>query len=295
LAALVGVGQSMYQVEHYVDLNTRGTAQVLDALVSRRHAVRKMVVASSMSIYGEGAYRCRRCGPASASLRGADQLERRDWEVRCPACAEPLEHQPTSESKPLQPTSVYAQTKRHQEELCLLAGRTYGLPVVALRYFNTYGPRQALSNPYTGIGAIFAARLLNDQPPVIFEDGRQSRDFIHVRDVAEATCLALERDDADGLALNVGTGVRTSVHEVARLLSLELKGREMMEVTGRFRQGDIRHCYADCSLITRRLGFAPAVPLAEGLAELARGVADARAADAFPASLVELERRGLVG
>jgi dTDP-L-rhamnose 4-epimerase len=191
------------------------------------------------------------------------------------------------------PTSIYAFTKRHQEEMSLAIGRAYGIPVVALRYFNTYGPRQALSNPYTGVGAIFSSRLVNGQPPVIFEDGLQSRDFIHVRDVAQATLLALESERADGEVLNVGTGRKATVLDVARILSQELRARDQWEVTNKFRQGDVRHCYSDSGKIRTRLGFEAKVSLEDGLRELAQWVASQSAEDRFQKSLQELESRRL--
>ncbi|PUA30980.1 MAG: nucleoside-diphosphate sugar epimerase, partial [Candidatus Terraquivivens tikiterensis] len=201
LAAAVGVGQSMYEVENYVDANTRGTSLLLDVLVNEEHDVRKVVVASSMSIYGEGKYFCEECGePRYPGLRPEEQLAAGVWEHKCHVCGSFLKHLPTDEGKPLMPASIYAMTKRHQEEMVLLIGRTYGIPSVALRYFNVYGPRQSLSNPYTGACAIFVSRILNGKPPFIFEDGGQLRDFVHVKDVARANILALEKCSADYMA-----------------------------------------------------------------------------------------------
>ncbi len=178
LAAMVGVGQSMYQVTRYVDANTGGTARLLQSLVEGKHGVKKLLVASSMSIYGEGAYTCPTHGPVAAPLRDGAQLARKDWESHCPNCGTSLAPVATPETKPLQTNSVYAVTKRDQEELCLITGRAYGIPTVALRFFNVYGPRQSLDNPYTGVAAIFQSRIKNGQPPVVFEDGHQSRDFV---------------------------------------------------------------------------------------------------------------------
>ncbi|HEY0367250.1 MAG TPA: NAD-dependent epimerase/dehydratase family protein, partial [Pyrinomonadaceae bacterium] len=178
-AAEVGVGQSMYEIERYVRANDLGTAVLLEAILARRPQIKKLVVASSMSIYGEGAYTCESCGPMAPQLRPVEQLLNRDWEIKCPKCGKELSPAATSEEKPLFPTSVYAVTKQDQEQFCLAVGRSYGIPAVALRYFNVYGTRQALSNPYTGVCAIFSARLLNKNPPLVFEDGKQSRDFVH--------------------------------------------------------------------------------------------------------------------
>jgi dTDP-L-rhamnose 4-epimerase len=180
-AAMVGVGQSMYQVEKYVDVNTFATAKLLDILANEEHSVKKLIVASSMSIYGEGAYQCGDCGIVYPALRS----EERRWEMTCPNCGKEVVPMPTGESKPLQPTSIYAVTKKDQEEMCLAIGRSYGIPTVALRYFNVYGPRQSLNNPYTGVCAIFSSRIKNKNPPLIFEEGLQSRDFISVHDIVK--------------------------------------------------------------------------------------------------------------
>ncbi|MEM3829246.1 MAG: NAD-dependent epimerase/dehydratase family protein, partial [Conexivisphaerales archaeon] len=204
LAAAVGVGQSMYQISKYVSYNTLGTANLLDVVVNERNNVKKIIVASSMSIYGEGKYYCERCGYVYPKLRDEEQLNKKEWEPKCPICKHEITPVPTDEDKPLNPTSIYAQTKRHQEEMVLLIGRTYGIPSVALRFFNVYGPRQSLRNPYTGVAAIFLSRLLNNKPPYVFEDGNQTRDFVHVKDIAQAVVLALEKSSANYLPLNVG-------------------------------------------------------------------------------------------
>jgi dTDP-L-rhamnose 4-epimerase len=285
LAARVGVGQSMYQQAEYAGANTLGTAVLLDALAE--HPVRKLVVASSMSIYGEGAYE-----PVPALERTIEQLERREWEPRGPG-GEELRAIPTPETKQPALSSVYALTKYDQELLCLLFGAAYGVPSVALRLFNVYGPRQALSNPYTGVLAIFAARLLNDRPPVVYEDGAQRRDFVHVTDVARAFRLALERDGANGRAVNVGSGRATSVLEIAETLA-HLLGKEIEpELPGTFRAGDIRHCFADVSLARELLGFEAQVPLEDGLAELASWLETQPATDRFDRAAAELAQRGL--
>jgi dTDP-L-rhamnose 4-epimerase len=294
LAALVGVGQSMYAIVPYVEGNVRGTAVLLDRLVNGGHRIRRLVVASSMSIYGEGRYRCPACGPVAPPPRPASQLQARDWEVRCPSCGVTTALAPCDEDKPLVPTSVYAVTKRDQEELCLCVGRAYGIATVALRLFNVYGPRQALSNPYTGAGAIFASRLLNGQRPLVFEDGRQSRDFVHVSDIAEAFCLALERDDVADVALNVGTGRATSVAALAEAIARAMRVPITPEIVGRFREGDIRHCVADVSRIRRLLGFSPRMALAKGVEDLVAWAGEQRADDRVAQARAELERRGLI-
>ncbi len=298
LAAAVGVGQSMYQVERYVDYNTRGTATLLDVLINTENRVRKFVVASSMSIYGEGKYFCEKCNRyLNPGLRDLRQLQERRWEHLCPTCGSELKPRPTDEEKPLSPTSIYAQTKRHQEEMCLLIGKTYGIPTVALRYFNVYGPRQALSNPYTGACAIFTSRILNNKPPYLFEDGEQLRDFVHVKDVAKANLLAIERSGADYKAVNIGTGKPTSIKKVAEIIAKALGSNLKPYISNRFRKGDIRHCYADISIAKELLGYTPSIEIEEGLKELAAWASKEKwgVLDLFEKSLRELEEKGLVG
>ncbi|MDP3938098.1 MAG: SDR family NAD(P)-dependent oxidoreductase [Deltaproteobacteria bacterium] len=293
LAAAVGVGQSMYDVARYVDVNSLGGALLLDLLANEKHTVGRMLVASSMSCYGEGKYACDACGPIFPKLRPAAQLAARDWEMHCPACGKPARPVPTDEEKPLFPTSIYAITKRDHEEMFLSVGRAYGIKTTALRFFNIYGPRQALSNPYTGVAAIFSSRLLNGRPPLIFEDGRQSRDFIHVSDVVSAMQTALDADNVDGEVLNVGTGRALSVLELCGLLADKLGSGEKPEIENRFREGDIRHCYADVEKIRRLLGWSPRIGFEEGVGDLVGWVRTQLASDAVPRAKEELERRGL--
>jgi dTDP-L-rhamnose 4-epimerase len=296
-AAAVGVGQSMYRVEKYVEVNTMGTAKLLDVLVNEEHEVKKLIVASSMSIYGEGAYECSDCGMVYPNLRAEEQLQRGEWEMQCPTCGKIVKPIPTSEHKPLHSTSIYASTKRDQEEMCLSIGRAYGIPTVALRYFNVYGPRQSLNNPYTGVCAIFSARIKNNNPPVIFEDGLQSRDFISVHDIVEANILAMERSSADYEVFNVGTGKAVSILEVAKALMRwynKDKGVEP-EITNNYRAGDIRHCFADISRIKNKLGYEPKVAFEEGLKELVAWGEKEEAMDKFDMAHEELKTKGLVG
>jgi dTDP-L-rhamnose 4-epimerase len=293
-AAAVGVGQSMYEIQRYVEANTLGGAVLLDVLANEPHKVRKLVVASSMSIYGEGAYRCLDCGPVFPRLRTEEQLAARDWEMHCPDCGQVVSPEPTAEEKPLYPTSIYAVTKRDHEEMFLAVGQAYHIPTVALRYFNVYGPRQALSNPYTGVAAIFSARLLNDNPPVIYEDGLQSRDFVHVSDIVQANMLAMEREEANYQAFNVGTGRMTTVLDVARLLAAELGKSIAPRIEGRYRQGDIRHCFADISKIRILLGYEPRFRFEEGVAELVAWVREQTAEDRFAQVEQELAAKELI-
>jgi dTDP-L-rhamnose 4-epimerase len=285
LAARVGVGQSMYEIDEYVSANTHGTAVLLEAMLDT--PVEKLVVASSMSIYGEGLY-----APVPAVERRRADLEARRWEP-VGAGGEPLTPLPTTEQKPCDNSSVYALTKYDQERLCLVFGAAYGVPTVALRFFNVYGPRQALSNPYTGVLAIFASRLLNGKPPLVYEDGEQRRDFVNVRDVARACTLALETDGADGHALNVGSGRSVTVNEIARSLGEVLGVDVEPEVTAKFRAGDIRHCFADISKARTLLGYEPEVDLEDGMRELAAWLETQTADDRVDAATAELVARGL--
>jgi len=295
LAARVGVGQSMYEIESYVDVNVRGTAVLLDLLANEKLAARKLIVASSMSAYGEGQYECARCGVVYPAVRPEGQLRARDWEMRCPHCGEQVSPRPTPEEKPLFPTSVYAVSKRDQEEMCLTVGRAYGLPTVALRFFNVYGPRQALSNPYTGVVAIFAGRLLNGNPPVIYEDGEQQRDFLHVSDAVQAIVLALESPAADYQALNVGTGRAITIRQVATALLQHFQlPTSNFQPSNLYRAGDIRHCYPDVRRIAG-MGYRAQVTFAEGLGATVEWVQRQLAEDRFAVAQGELEKRGLAG
>jgi nucleoside-diphosphate-sugar epimerase len=236
----------MYEIGRYVRANDFGTAILLEAIVKRRPQIKKLVVASSMSIYGEGAYSCDSCGPVQPKLRPLSQLLDRDWELDCPQCGAKVKPVPTNEDKPLFPTSVYAISKQDQEQFCLVVGRAYDIPAVALRYFNVYGPRQALSNPYTGVCAIFSGRLLNDQPPLIFEDGEQTRDFVHVSDIVQANLLALETDKADYQALNIGTGFQSLISlRCSRTVCRKTFSRKLQANTGRAISGTALRIYRE--------------------------------------------------
>lgn len=293
LAAAVGVGQSMYQIAPYTATNTLGTANLLQALVDREVELERLVVASSMSIYGEGRYARPDGGTPRVVRRGAEQLRRHEWELRDVDGA-PLRPLPTDEEKPLDPTSIYALTKADQERMTLQIGEAYGIPSVALRFFNIYGPRQALSNPYTGVCAIFSARLLNGKPPLIFEDGRQTRDFVAVHDVVQALLRAAEREEAVGQAINVGSGRAISVREVAATLARVLGVEIEPEVTGRYRVGDIRHCFADIGRARSLLGYEPRVGLEQGMAELVGWLQEQeRPTDGLEHHAAELAARGL--
>ena len=268
LAAAVGVGQSMYQIADYTANNILGTANLLEAILRNKQDLRKLIVASSMSIYGEGTCLCRRCGEVAPSERTAEQLDGKRWELCCPNCFSEVHPVPTDESRPLHCASIYAISKKNQEEMVLLFGKTYGIPAVALRYFNIYGTRQSLSNPYTGVAAIFASRLMNGNIPVIFEDGNQLRDFVSVHDVVQANLLALRSSEADGMALNVGTGDPVSVVDVANEIATLLDLPANFVGSEKFRAGDIRNCFADISRIASVLGYRPRVSFRKGMEEL---------------------------
>ncbi len=293
-AAAVGVGQSMYEIERYTSVNAIGAAVVLEEVVERRDAIRKLVVASSMSIYGEGQYRNPRTGEAGIApgIRPESQLAAKQWELSADDGG-PLEPEPTAETKSLHPTSVYAVNKRDHEELFLSVGAAYGIPAVALRFFNVYGERQALSNPYTGVAAIFSSRLLNDHRPVVFEDGRQTRDFIDVRDLVRGCALPLATDGADGSTLNLGTGRATSIVEVARTIAAGLDKEIEPEVVEQYRAGDIRHCFADPRQAQERLGFRSEIAFEDGMRDLLAWLEGQEAVDAVDAAREALVARGL--
>jgi dTDP-L-rhamnose 4-epimerase len=295
-AAAVSVGQSMYQVDRYVDVNTRGTALLLDILVNAKHSVEKVLVASSIGVYGEGAYECATHGVVAPVIRAEPLLAARDWEQRCPHCHEHVRSIPTPEDKALYRDNIYSMTKYHQEEMVLLIGKTYGIPAVAPRFFNVYGPRQSLSNPYAGVAAIWLSRLLNGKQPVVFEDGGQLRDFVSIHDVVDCLVLMLEQSGADYLPVNVGSGETVTILDIARLLARLLGSNIEPEVTQTGRKFDIRHNTADITRARQTLGFAPKVSLEQGFAELidwARSSPDG-AVDFFDRALDELRAKGLL-
>jgi len=297
-ASAVGVGQSQYQISKYVDVNICGTANLLDILVNSRHHIKKLIVAASMSSYGEGKARCKKCGIFKPALRnipeGTGIKEKEYWEIKCPSCGDIADSIPTDEGSLLDSNSIYAITKKEQEEMCLLIGKLYGIPVVSLRFFNVYGPRQSLSNPYTGVAAIFISRIKNNKPPVIFEDGLQTRDFIWVDDVIRANILALENEKANQQYFNVGTGKPVSILDVAKNL-INLSGKKIHPlVTYRFRKGDVRHCYADTRKIEKVLGFKPTFSFERGMLNLLKWSDSVIAEDRFISVMEELKKKKLV-
>lgn len=295
-AAAVGIGQSMYEIAKYTDVNTVGTANLLDFVVndeSIRNSIKKIIIASSMSIYGEGAYNCFHCGLIYPKLREERQLKDKKWEMTCPKCNEEVKAIPTKEEKELSPTSIYALTKKYQEETALLIGKTYNIPTVALRYFNVYGPRQSLANPYTGVVAIFSSMVKNNNPLTIFEDGNQSRDFISVHDIVKANLLVMKSSKADYQMFNVGTGRSTTLLDMGRILTKLYDSELRLNITGKYRLGDIRHCYADISKI-REIGFKPEIKLEDGLKELVKWSISANSTDKTNIAINELNKKELL-
>jgi dTDP-L-rhamnose 4-epimerase len=300
LAGVVGVGDSMYRIRHYVETNVLGAANFLDFLANEKHSVKKVVLASSVTVYGEGKYACPKHGTVFPTMRSPEQISQREWELRCPAragdsaCSATLTSLATDEEKPLSPLSLYAITKRTQEEMFLSVGRTYGIPVTVLRFFNVYGSRQALSNPYTGVVKIFASQLAGGKPPLIYEDGLQSRDFVHVRDVVESSRLALEREEANGQIFNVGTGRPTTVLEVAAAVAKHLGRDVRLELSKQHRAGDVRHCWADIAKVRSLLGFEPQRGFPAGVEDLLASSAVQKELGQNEKAHVELEKRGLI-
>lgn len=294
LAAETGTGQSMYEIARYSDVNVGGTAQLLDLLTNGSHSVERIIVASSRAIYGEGKHRCAEHGVVYPLARAEADMAAGDFAAKCPVCCAATECLPTDEGSRIRPTSVYGITKQVQEQLVLTVGQSLGLQAVALRYQNVYGPGQSLKNPYTGILSIFSTQLRNGHGLTVFEDGRESRDFVYVDDIVDATIRALESPAAAGLAINVGSGVRTDVSTVAHTIKRLLDAPGAIEVTGNFRLGDIRDNYADMTLARAVLGFDPRVDFETGIARFIDWVrGEELTEDRFARSIDELKARGL--
>lgn len=293
-AAAVGVGQSMYEVERYVKVNSLGTSIFLDILANETHTVKKMLIAGSMTAIGEGIYRCKICNSTlQPSIRKVKNLEKGLWEPLCPTCHSSLTAVPTDETALLKSPSIYAITKKNQEEQVLSIGKNYGIPAVSLRFFNVFGPRQSLSNPYTGVTAIFLSRVKNNQPPVINEDGLQSRDFVSVFDVVSACHLALTKDKANYEIFHVGSGIPTSILEVAHMTIALTNSTVKPEITRKFRKSDVRHCFADTSKIQKVLGWKAQKTFEQGMKDLYDWAKDEEAEDKFEEAQQEMKKRGL--
>lgn len=293
---IVGNGQSMFDIRRYVEINSVGTASLIEAMLARRDRIRRVVMASSMVVYGDGAYLCPEHGRLPRVWRPRARLLAAKWEPVCPACGAEVQPIPTPEDHTLAPTSTYGISKRDQEELSLLHGRANGLPTIALRYLNVYGSRQALSNPYTGVAAIIATRLLHRKPPVLFEDAQQRRDFCHVSDVVEANLAAAAApEDALYRAYNIGTGRSVTVLQLSQMLAHQLAREHIpLSASGEFREGDIRHCFADVSMAKRLLKWEARVGLEEGISELASWASAQNPVDRTEEANIELRAKGLI-
>jgi dTDP-L-rhamnose 4-epimerase len=296
LAASVGVGQSMYQIEKYVHNNITGLANLLDILVNTEHNVEKIIIASSNTVYGESKSQCNKCGVIFPKLRSLRQLKYKDWELNCPKCESKTKPLLTDEKSPLNPSSIYAFSKEAQEKLSLMIGNTYGINTTILRFFLVYGTRQALSNPYTGVCSIFSTRALKGKPPIVFEDGNQTRDFVHVSDVCQALVLAMEKNIANGEIFNVGTGSPITIKDVAELIVKKINPELKPIYNQQFRIGDIRHCVADISKIKNKLGFSPNISFKEGIDDLIEWIKIQKLniQETSDQAILELKEKGLL-
>lgn len=293
LAAAVGVAQSNYEIKKYTDTNVGGITNLLDILVNGKHQVKKIIGISSMTGYGEGNYKCVKCGIVRPPLRDEEQLKKKDWNLYCPNCGQVIRSISTDENALDFPNSIYGLSKKVQQDMLLLLSKMYNIPSVVLRGFNVYGPRQSLSNPYTGVTAIFISRLKNNQPCIVYEDGLQTRDFVSVHDIVEAFVLSLENDKANYQMFNIGSGYGTTILEIAQTLSKLLGKSNLIRVNQDYRKNDIRHCFADILKAKKLLGWKPKITLEEGLKELIEWSEKEKADDRFTQAQKELQRKGL--
>ncbi|MBY9005601.1 MAG: GDP-mannose 4,6-dehydratase [Candidatus Lokiarchaeota archaeon] len=296
LAAKVGVGQSMYQIRDYVDNNILGMGNLLNILVNSEHDVKKIVIASSNTVYGEGKASCAKCGIVFPKLRILNQMKNKNWNIQCPKCEGRLKSLLTDENALCNPSSIYALSKRVQEEMGLMICKTYGIDITILRFFLVYGPRQALSNPYTGVFAIFCTRLLNGKPPIVFEDGLQSRDFVNVKDICQALMLAMKSPEANGEIFNVGTGIPLTIKKVAENFVEKINPKLKPIYNQQYRVGDIRHCVADISKIKNKLGYDPKISFDKGIEEYINWIKkkEYKFQDKTDEALAELKEKGLL-
>lgn len=294
LAAETGTGQSMYEINRYIDVNIKGTSEFLDILTNEKHSVKKIIIASSRAIYGEGEYICPTHGIVYPEERVDKYMSVGDFNVKCPICDVTVELKATTEETKKHPSSVYGFTKQAQEEMCMIVGKSLKIPVVAYRYQNVYGPGQSLKNPYTGILSIFSTRIKNGNDINIFEDGQESRDFVYIDDVVDATILGIEKDEANYETFNVGTGVATTVQEVAETLKEKYKSNVEIKISGNYRLGDIRHNYADLTKIKNLLGFEPKVDFNMGISNFVNWVeTQSIEEDNYEKSIEEMKKKGL--
>lgn len=294
LAARVGVGQANYEIASYTEANVGGMANLLDIIVNKKLPVKKILMTASMTSYGEGDCVCKKHGVVQPELRPEEQMKKKDWNLYCPFCKKVATPIPTKEREHFNNNGIYALSKNVQETMLLLIGKMYRIPVTSLRCFNVYGPRQSLSNPYTGVSAIFISRLKNKNQPVVYEDGLQSRDFISVHDVVDALILAMENKKADYQIFNMGSGTPTPIKEIAKILAKLLNVDKDPKVNGQFRINDIRHCYADISKAKKLLGWKPKVSLEQGMKELIAWSEKEEAIDSFELAEKELKKKKLL-
>jgi dTDP-L-rhamnose 4-epimerase len=294
MASCVGVSQSQYEIGEYTHVNCTGVSLLWDIIVREKLPIAKVILPSSMTCIGEGYSLCKRCGIVKPKTREENEVSSVFFSCRCPNCHEPVTPVPSKSSCILDPSSVYALSKKYQEEITLLLSRLYKIPAVVLRYFNVYGPRQSLSNPYTGVSAIFISRIMNGKSPVVYEDGLQTRDFISVHDVVEANLTVMETHALDYNVLNFGSGDPVPIKDLAvKLISL-LNSNVSVEVCGKFRKGDIRHCFADKAEIYEILKYRPKITLEKGLLELAGWSSNQKASDGFEKATAELKEKGII-
>ena len=295
LAAETGTGQSMYEIKKYCDVNVGGTALLLDILANQSHAIQKLIVASSRAIYGEGKYRCSEHGIVYPEARKDIDMQQGDFECKCPLCKKPIAFLPTDEESKIHPTSVYGITKQNQEQMFMVMGAALKIPVVGFRYQNVYGPGQSLKNPYTGILSIFSTLMLNDKDINIFEDGEESRDFVYIDDVVQATILGLEKEEGNNLVFNVGSGVSTTVNNLTKILLKKYNSNSKCKVSGNYRIGDIRHNFADISLAKNKLGYSPKFSFNKGVENFTNWVMQQNimTSSDYEKSITEMKERNL--
>ncbi|MGN0432261.1 MAG: SDR family NAD(P)-dependent oxidoreductase [Lachnospiraceae bacterium] len=293
LAAETGTGQSMYEIDRYCGVNVGGTAKMLDVLTNEKHSVKKVIVAASRALYGEGAYICREHGMVYPTARSDAHMAKGDFEVKCPVCGKNVKLTETDENAKKHPTSVYGITKQMQEELVLTVCKAINIAAVAYRYQNVYGPGQSLTNPYTGILSIFSNQILNNQPINIFEDGKESRDFVYIDDVVDATIAGLESDVSDE-CFNIGSGTSMTVEEVVSELQDAYGKNVEVYISGNYRIGDIRHNVADISKAEKMLGYKPKVSFRDGIRQFASWVEmQGKVSSRYQESLDEMKKKGL--
>lgn len=295
LAAETGTGQSMYEIERYCDVNVNGTALLLDILANKKHKIKKLIIASSRAIYGEGKYECSKHGSVYPIARNEDDMKINNFDCRCPICNEVVEIRPTSEDSKIHPTSIYGITKQNQEQMFMVMGAALKIPVVGFRYQNVYGPGQSLKNPYTGILSIFSTLMLNDKDINIFEDGEESRDFVYIDDVVQATILGLEKEEGNNLVFNVGSGVSTTVNNLTKILLKKYNSNSHYNVSGNYRIGDIRHNFADITLAKNRLGYSPKFSFNKGVENFTNWVMEQNimTSSDYEKSIAEMKERNL--